>query len=151
MKRSFFHIPSHGYSFLEEFWVCYWLAQLVVFEFDLTEKNVFSIHPGTEKVLAQITEPLHVDYSSRSLKICLEECADFKNLSKETVEPFDAYQSEPNHFLLIFDPLKVDQKEARRISILSLGGLWNQSNQSICKSKIPRQQAPSLFFPGFFW
>ncbi|WP_373396810.1 Gldg family protein [Algoriphagus halophilus] len=37
------------------------LAQLLRFRIDLTEEKRYSLHPATEEVLSELTEPIHVD------------------------------------------------------------------------------------------
>lgn len=121
------------------------LAQVVRFRIDLTEEKRFSIHPGTEKVLAQITEPLHVDI----LLVGENLPGGMRRLQKsieETVRTFNAYSPEPISYSY-FDPLKVDQKEQEEF-ILSLVDYGIQPTNVFFGNQNSGQQA-KLIFPGF--
>ncbi|MFT5771670.1 MAG: ABC-type uncharacterized transport system involved in gliding motility auxiliary subunit, partial [Algoriphagus sp.] len=117
MKRTFSHIAKPWVFLLGGILGFVLLAQLVRFRIDLTEEKRFSIHPGTEKVLAQIKEPLHVDI----LLVGENLPGGMRRLQKsieETVRTFNAYSPEPISYSY-FDPLKVDQAEQEEF-ILSL-------------------------------
>ena len=117
MKKSFFHIAKPWIFLFGGILVFVLLAQLVRFRIDLTEEKRFSLHPATEKVLAQLTEPLHVDI----LLVGENLPSGMRRLQKsieETVRTFNAYSPEAITYSY-FDPLAVE-KEKQEEFILDL-------------------------------
>lgn len=144
MKKSFFHTVKSWIVLFGGILGLVLLAQLVRFRIDLTEEKRFSIHPGTEKVLAQIKEPLHVDI----LLVGDNLPGGMRRLQKsieETVRTFNAYSPEPITYSY-FDPLKVAQ-DAQEEFILNLVDYGiNPTNLFVNQNS--GQQA-QLIFPGF--
>lgn len=144
MKRSFLHIAKPWLILFGGILVFVILSQVLRFRIDLTEEKRFSIHPGTEKVLSQIKEPLHVDI----LLVGENLPGGMRRLQKsmeETVRTFNAYSPEPITYSY-FDPLQVDQ-DAQEEFILSLVDYGiNPTNLFVNQNS--GQQA-QLIFPGF--
>ena len=144
MKRSFFHIAKPWVFLLGGILGFVLLAQLVRFRIDLTEEKRFSIHPGTEKVLAQIKEPLHVDI----LLVGENLPGGMRRLQKsieETVRTFNAYSPEPISYSY-FDPLKVDQAEQEEFILSLVDYGINPTNLFVNQNSAQQAQ---LIFPGF--
>jgi gliding-associated putative ABC transporter substrate-binding component GldG len=144
MKRSFFHIAKPWLLLFGGILGFVLLAQLVRFRIDLTEEKRYSLHRGTEKVLTQITEPMHVDI----LLVGENLPGGMRRLQKsieETVRTFNAYSPEPITFSY-FDPLNVDQGEQEQF-ILSLAD-YGIIATNLFVTQNSGQQA-QLIFPGF--
>lgn len=144
MKKSFFHIAKPWILLFGGILVFVILSQVLRFRIDLTEEKRFSLHPGTEKVLAQLTEPLHVDI----LLVGENLPGGMRRLQKsieETVRTFNAYSTEAITYSY-FDPLSVD-KEKQEEFILDLVDYGiNPTNLFVNQNS--GQQA-QLIFPGF--
>ncbi len=120
------------------------LAQLLRFRIDLTEEKRFSLHPGTQKVLAQMTEPIHVDI----LLVGDDLPGGMRRLQKsieETVRTFNAYSPEAITFSY-FDPLAVAQEKQEEFILSLVDYGINPTNLFVNQNA--GQQA-QLIFPGF--
>jgi gliding-associated putative ABC transporter substrate-binding component GldG len=119
------------------------MAQVLRFRIDLTEEKRYSLHPATEEVLSQLTEPIHVDI----LLVGDNLPGGMRRLQKsieETVRTFNAYSSEKITFSY-FDPLTVDPSEQEAfIGTLTEYGI-NPTNLFVSQNS--GQQA-TLIFPG---
>ncbi|MEN2283378.1 gliding motility-associated ABC transporter substrate-binding protein GldG [Algoriphagus sp. SE2] len=119
------------------------LSQLINFRIDLTEEKRYSLHPATEEVLSQLTEPIHVDI----LLVGDNLPGGMRRLQKsieETVRTFNAYSPEKITYSY-FDPLSVAQTEQEAfIGSLTEYGI-NPTNLYV--SQNTGQQA-QLIFPG---
>ncbi len=144
MKKSFFHSVKPWVFLFGGILVFVLLAQLLRFRIDLTEEKRYSLHPGTEKVLSQVTEPLHVDIllvgenlpgGMRRLQKSLE----------ETVRTFNAYSPAPITFSY-FDPLSVEEEKQEEFILDLVDYGINPTNLYV--SQNAGQQA-QLIFPGF--
>lgn len=144
MKKPFLHIAKPWILLFGGILVFVILSQVLRFRIDLTEEKRFSLHPGTEKVLAQLTEPLHVDI----LLVGENLPGGMRRLQKsieETVRTFNAYSTEAITYSY-FDPLSVD-KEKQEEFILDLVDYGiNPTNLFVNQNS--GQQA-QLIFPGF--
>lgn len=119
------------------------LAQFLNFRIDLTEEKRYSLHPATEEVLAEITEPLHVDI----LLVGENLQGGMRRLQKsieETVRTFNAYSPEKITFSY-FDPMRIEagQKEEFILSLTEYG--INPTNLSVKQASGLQTQ---LIFPG---
>ncbi|PZX56686.1 gliding motility-associated ABC transporter substrate-binding protein GldG [Algoriphagus chordae] len=119
------------------------LAQFLHFRIDLTEEKRFSLHPATEQVLSEITEPLHVDI----LLVGNDLPGGIRRLQKsveETVRTFNAYSPEKISFSY-FDPLSIESAEQEEF-VLSL------TQYGIVPTNLSVNQATGLqtqlIFPG---
>lgn len=119
------------------------LAQFLHFRIDLTEEKRYSLHPATEEVLSEITEPLHVDIHLVSENLP----GGFRRLQKsieETIRAFNAYSPEKITYSY-FDPMSVEEGE-REEFILSLADYGiNPTNLSVNQQTGLQTQ---LIFPG---
>ncbi|SIO23760.1 gliding motility-associated ABC transporter substrate-binding protein GldG [Algoriphagus halophilus] len=119
------------------------LAQLLRFRIDLTEEKRYSLHPATEEVLSELTEPIHVDI----LLVGEDLPGGMRRLQKsieETVRTFNAYSPEKITFSY-FDPLTVAESEQEDfIGSLTAYGI-NPTNLYVSQNS--GQQA-TLIFPG---
>ncbi len=119
------------------------LMQFLDFRIDLTEEKRYSLHPATQKVLAELTEPLHVEIllvgdglpgGMRRLQKSVE----------ETVRTFNAYSTEKITFSY-FDPLSLRGEEQEEfVYALSDYGI-NPTNLFV---KQQAGQQAKLIFPG---
>ena len=144
MKKSFFHIANPWIFLFGGILVFVILSQVLRFRIDLTEEKRFSLHPGTEKVLAQLTEPLHVDI----LLVGENLPGGMRRLQKsieETVRTFNAYSPEVITYSY-FDPLGVEQEKQEEF-ILSLVD-YGINPTNVFFNQNSGQQA-QLIFPGF--
>jgi len=144
MKKSFFHTAKPWIFLIGGVFVFILLAQLVRFRIDLTEEKRFSLHPGTEKVLSQLTEPLHVDI----LLVGENLPGGMRRLQKsieETVRTFNAYSPEAITYSY-FDPLSVDQEKQEEFILDLVDYGINPTN--VFFNQNSSQQA-QLIFPGF--
>ena len=144
MKKSFFHTAKPWIFLIGGVFVFIILAQLVRFRIDLTEEKRFSLHPGTEKVLSQLTEPLHVDI----LLVGENLPGGMRRLQKsieETVRTFNAYSPEAITYSY-FDPLSVDQEKQEEFILDLVDYGINPTN--VFSNQNSSQQA-QLIFPGF--
>lgn len=119
------------------------LAQLLRFRIDLTEEKRYSLHPATEEVLSELTEPIHVDI----LLVGENLQGGMRRLQKsveETVRTFNAYSPEKITYSY-FDPLTVAESEQEAFigSLTEYGinptNLYSQQNSG---------QQVQLIFPG---
>ncbi|MBB6326029.1 gliding-associated putative ABC transporter substrate-binding component GldG [Algoriphagus iocasae] len=119
------------------------LSQIINFRIDLTEEKRYSLHPATEEVLSQLTEPIHVDI----LLVGDNLPGGMKRLQKsieETVRTFNSYSPEKITFSY-FDPLSVAESEQEEfIGALTQYGI-NPTNLYVSQNS--GQQA-TLIFPG---
>jgi len=119
------------------------LALFLDFRIDLTEEKRYSLHPATEEVLAEITEPLHVEI----LLVGENLPGGMRRLQKSieaTVCTFNAYSPKKITYSY-FDPLSLPEDE-RGDFILSLTDYGiNPTNLSVLRNS--GQQA-QLIFPG---
>ncbi|MEB2781870.1 gliding motility-associated ABC transporter substrate-binding protein GldG [Algoriphagus sp. C2-6-M1] len=119
------------------------LAHFLDFRIDLTEEKRYSLHPATEKVLSEITEPLHVEI----LLVGENLPGGMRRLQKsieETVRTFNAYSPEKITYSY-FDPLSLPESEGGDfILLLSEYGI-NPTNLSVLRSSGQQEQ---LIFPG---
>ncbi|WP_339868593.1 gliding motility-associated ABC transporter substrate-binding protein GldG [uncultured Algoriphagus sp.] len=143
MKNTALHIAKPWLILLGGVLLFGLLAQFLNFRIDLTEENRYSLHPATEEVLSQITEPLHVDI----LLVSEDLPGGMRRLQKsveETVRTFNAYSPEKITFSY-FDPLSIeaDQQEDFILSLTQYG--INPTNLSVNK---PTGLQTQLIFPG---
>ncbi|MBN3583916.1 gliding motility-associated ABC transporter substrate-binding protein GldG [Algoriphagus aestuarii] len=119
------------------------LAQFLRFRIDLTEEKRYSLHPATEEVLSQLTEPIHVDI----LLVADNLPGGMRRLQKsieETVRTFNSYSPEKISYSY-FDPLSVEGSEQEAfIGTLTQYGI-NPTNVYVSQNS--GQQA-TLIFPG---
>src|SRR5690606_17504806 len=93
MKSSTAHIAKSWLFLFGGILILVLLTQFLKFRIDLTEEKRFSIHPATEQMLSEITEPLHVDI----LLVGEDLHGGMRRLQKsveETVRTFNAYSPE---------------------------------------------------------
>src|SRR5690606_10369907 len=93
MKNTALHIAKPWMFFLGGILVFVLLAQFLNFRIDLTEEKRYSLHPATEEVLADITEPIHVEI----LLVGENLPGEFRRLQmsiEETVRTFNAFSPE---------------------------------------------------------
>ncbi|WP_057939503.1 gliding motility-associated ABC transporter substrate-binding protein GldG [Algoriphagus resistens] len=117
MKNTALHIAKPWLFFLGGILVFVLLAQFLNFRIDLTEEKRYSLHPATEEVLADITEPIHVEI----LLVGENLPGEFRRLQmsiEETVRTFNAFSPEKITYSY-FDPLSLPEEE-RGDFILSL-------------------------------
>ena len=142
MKNASIHITKPWFILFGGILLFFLLAQFIRFRIDLTEENRYSLHPATEEVLSQVSEPLHVD-------ILLAENlpSGMRRLQKsieETVRTFNAYSPEKITFSY-FDPLSIEGEEQEEF-VLSLTEYGIQpTNLSVNK---PTGLQTQLIFPG---
>ncbi len=119
------------------------LSQILRFRIDLTEEKRYSLHPATEEVLTQLTDPIHVDI----LLVGENLPGGMRRLQKsieETVRTFNSYSPEKITFSY-FDPLSVAENEQEEfIGTLTQYGI-NPTN--VYERQTSGQQA-TLIFPG---
>ncbi|PZX60251.1 gliding-associated putative ABC transporter substrate-binding component GldG [Algoriphagus ratkowskyi] len=119
------------------------LAQFLNFRIDLTEEKRYSLHPATEEVLEEITEPLHVEILLMGENLP----GGMRRLQKsveETVRTFNAYSPEKITYSY-FDPLTLPEDD-RLDFILSLADYGiNPVNLSVMRNSGQQEQ---LIFPG---
>ncbi|MBN3521633.1 gliding motility-associated ABC transporter substrate-binding protein GldG [Algoriphagus lutimaris] len=119
------------------------LAQLLRFRIDLTEEKRYSLHPATQEMLSELTEPIHVDI----LLVGKNLPGGMRRLQKsieETVRTFNAYSPEKITYSY-FDPLTVAESEQEAfIGSLTEYGI-NPTNLYVSQNS--GQQA-TLIFPG---
>ncbi|MDN3205316.1 gliding motility-associated ABC transporter substrate-binding protein GldG [Algoriphagus sediminis] len=124
--------------------ILFGLGQVIRFRLDLTEEKRYSLSPATEKVLDQITEPLHVDI----LLVGEDFPPGMRRLQKsleETIRTFDSYSPERITYSY-FDPLSVAGEEGEQL-ILDLNEYGiNPTNLFVNQSSGQQSQ---LIFPGF--
>ncbi len=120
------------------------LALFLRFRIDLTEEKRYSLHPATEQVLSEMTEPLHVEI----LLVGENLPGGMRRLQKsieETVRTFNAYSPEKITFSY-FDPLSLPAAEQEEfIFTLNEYGI-NPVNLFVSQNS--GQQA-TMIFPGF--
>lgn len=120
------------------------LALFARFRIDLTEEKRYSLHPATEQVLSEITEPLHIEI----LLVGENLPGGMRRLQKsieETVRTFNAYSPEKITFSY-FDPLSLPKEEQEEfIFTLNEYGI-NPTNLFVSQNS--GQQA-TMIFPGF--
>ncbi|WP_339874538.1 gliding motility-associated ABC transporter substrate-binding protein GldG [uncultured Algoriphagus sp.] len=143
MKNSATHITKPWIILSAGIILFFLLAQFLYFRIDLTEEKRFTIHPATEEVLSQITEPLHVDI----LLVGENLPGGMRRLQKsveETIRTFNAYSPEKITFSY-FDQLSIDSKEQEDF-VLSLTQYGiNPTNLSVNQ---PTGLQTQLIFPG---
>ncbi|WPR75469.1 gliding motility-associated ABC transporter substrate-binding protein GldG [Algoriphagus sp. NG3] len=119
------------------------LGQFLRFRVDLTEEKRFSLHPATEEVLSQVSDPLHVDI----LLVGNNLPGGMRRLQKsieETIRTFNAYSPEKITFSY-FDPMSIEAGEQEEF-ILSLNQYGiNPTNLSVNQLTGLQTQ---LIFPG---
>lgn len=119
-------------------------SNFVRFRIDLTEEKRYSLHPATEQVLSQMTEPLHVEI----LLVGENLPGGMRRLQKameETVRTFNAYSSEKISFSYL-DPLSLPLKEQEEFVITLNDYGINPTNLFVNQNA--GQQAIRIF-PGF--
>lgn len=143
MKNTALHIAKPWLFFFGGILVFVLLAQFLNFRIDLTEEKRYSLHPATEEVLADITEPIHVEI----LLVGENLPGGMRRLQKsieETVRTFNAYSPEKISFSY-FDPLSLPEEE-RGDFILSLSDYGiNPTNLSVMRNSSQQEQ---LIWPG---
>lgn len=119
------------------------LAQVLRFRIDLTEEKRYSLHPATEKVLSQLTEPIHVDI----LLVDDNLPGGMRRLQKsieETVRTFNSYSPEKITFSY-FNPLEVEESEQEEFIRTLVGYGINPTNVYVNQNA---GQQSTLVFPG---
>lgn len=143
MKRSVIHIAKPWLLFFGGILVFVLLAQFLDFRIDLTEEKRYSLHPATEEVLSEITEPLHVEI----LLVGENLPGGMRRLQKsieETVRTFNAYSPQKITYSY-FDPLSLPENE-RGDFILTLSDYGViPTNLSVRRNSGEQDQ---LIFPG---
>lgn len=143
MKKSVVHIAKPWLLVFGGIIVLVLLTQFLHFRIDLTEENRYSLHPASEKVLAQLTEPLHVEI----LLVDKDLPGGMRRLQKsmeETVRTFNSYSPEKITFSY-FDPLSLP-KEEQMDFILNLAEYGiNPTNLFFNQNSGQKEQ---LIFPG---
>lgn len=143
MKKSFFHIAKPWLILFGGILVFVVLAQILRFRIDLTEEKRYSLHPATEKILSELTEPIYVDI----LLVGENLPGGMRRLQKsieETVRTFDRYSSERITFSY-FDPLSLEGSDQDAlISDLTEYGI-NPTNLFVNQNSGQQSQ---LIFPG---
>lgn len=143
MKKSALNIVKPWLILITGIAVFALLAQFLRFRIDLTEENRYSLHPATEEVLSQLTEPIHVDI----LLVAENLPGGMRRLQKsieETVRTFNAYSSEKITYSY-FDPLTIDETEQEAfIGTLTEYGI-NPTNLFVNQNSGQQSQ---LIFPG---
>ena len=143
MKRSFFHIVKPYLILLGGVILFALLSQVLKFRIDLTAEKRYSLHPATEKVLSELTEPIHVDI----LLVGENLPGGMRRLQKsieETVRTFDSYSSERITFSYL-DPLSFEGADQEAlITDLTEYGI-NPTNLFVNQNSGQQSQ---LIFPG---
>ncbi|MEB2775700.1 gliding motility-associated ABC transporter substrate-binding protein GldG [Algoriphagus sp. D3-2-R+10] len=143
MKNTALHIAKPWLFLFGGILVFVLLAQFLNFRIDLTEEKRYSLHPATEDVLSEITEPLRVEI----LLVGENLQGGMRRLQKsieETVRTFNAYSPEKITFSY-FDPMSIEaeQREEFVLSLTQYG--INPTNLSVKQTTGLQTQ---LIFPG---
>ncbi|TXE01881.1 gliding motility-associated ABC transporter substrate-binding protein GldG [Algoriphagus aquimarinus] len=143
MKKSPLHIAKPWLLLFGGILVFALLALFLNFRIDLTEENRYSLHPATEEVLSEVTEPLHVEILLMGENLP----GGMRRLQKsieETVRTFNSYSPEKITYSY-FDPLSLPESE-RGDFILTLSDYGiNPVNLSVLRNSGQQEQ---LIFPG---
>ncbi|WP_439487661.1 gliding motility-associated ABC transporter substrate-binding protein GldG [Algoriphagus sp.] len=143
MKSSAAHIAKPWIFLFGGVLLFVLLGQFLRFRVDLTEEKRFSLHPATEEVLSQVSDPLHVDI----LLVGNNLPGGMRRLQKsieETIRTFNAYSPEKITFSY-FDPMSIEAGEQEEF-ILSLTQYGiNPTNLSVNQLTGLQTQ---LIFPG---
>ena len=143
MKNSASHSAKPLLLFLGGILLFALLAQFLNFRIDLTEEKRYSLHPATEEVLSQVTEPIHVEI----LLVGDNLPGGMRRLQKsieETVRTFNAYSPEKITYSF-FDPLSLPEAERGDfVFALSDYGI-NPVNLSVLRNSGQQEQ---LIWPG---
>ncbi|WP_339700396.1 gliding motility-associated ABC transporter substrate-binding protein GldG [Algoriphagus aquimarinus] len=143
MKKSPLHIAKPWLLLFGGILVFALLALFLNFRIDLTEENRYSLHPATEEVLSEVTEPLHVEILLMGENLP----GGMRRLQKsieETVRTFNSYSPEKITYSY-FDPLSLPESE-RGDFILTLSDYGiNPTNLSVLRNSGQQEQ---LIFPG---
>lgn len=143
MKKSFVHIARPGLLLIGGIVFLILLSQFVHFRIDLTEEKRYSLHAATEKVLSELSEPIHVEI----LLVGDDLPGGMRRLQKsmeETVRTFNSYSPE-KITVSYFDPLSLPNEEQLDF-ILGLTDYGiNPTNLHFSQNTSQKEQ---LIFPG---
>ncbi|WP_425637284.1 gliding motility-associated ABC transporter substrate-binding protein GldG [Algoriphagus yeomjeoni] len=143
MKNSAVHTAKPWLLFFGGIFLFALLAQFLNFRIDLTEEKRYSLHPATEEVLSQVSEPLHVDI----LLVGENLPGGMRRLQKsieETVRTFNAYSPEKITYSY-FDPLSIEADKQEEFVLSLTEYAINPVNLSVNQATGLQTQ---LIFPG---